>query len=69
MKRYSREYLGQTLMIQSYYKIAIVISYRFIGEQDVFIKDFDGIDEGGLDEERGRARRRSAITGDYRQAG
>jgi hypothetical protein len=50
MKRYSRKHLGQALTIQSYYEIAIAISYRFIGEQDTFIKDFDGVDEGGLDE-------------------
>jgi hypothetical protein len=53
MKRYSREHLGQTLTIQSYREIAIAISRRFIGKQDAFIKDFDGIDEGGLDEGEG----------------
>lgn len=53
MKRYSREHLGQTLTIQSYREIAIAISRRFIGEQDAFMKDFDGIDEGGLDEGEG----------------
>jgi hypothetical protein len=64
MKRYSREHLGQTLTIQSYCEIAIAISYRFIGEQDVFIKDFDRIDEGRLDEgkgEQGVGRRLQAI--------
>jgi hypothetical protein len=64
MKRYSRKHLGQTLTIQSYREITITISYRFIGEQDVFIKDFDRIDEGGLDEgkgEQGVGRRLQAI--------
>lgn len=64
MKRYSREHLGQTLTIQSYREIAIAISRRFIGEQDAFMKDFDGIDEGGLDEgegEQGVSRRLQAI--------
>jgi superfamily II DNA helicase RecQ len=64
MKRYSREHLGQTLTIQSYREIAIAISRRFIGEQDAFMKDFDGIDEGGLDEgegEQGVGRRLQAI--------
>ena len=41
------------MTIQSYRKIAIAISRRFIGEQDTFINDFDGIDEGGLDEGEG----------------
>jgi hypothetical protein len=49
MKRYSREHLGQILTIQSYCEITIAISYRFISEQDAFMKDFDRIDEGGLD--------------------
>jgi len=64
MKRYSREHLGQTLTIQSYREIAIAISRRFIGEQDAFMKDFDGIDEGGLDEgegEQGVGRRLQSI--------
>jgi hypothetical protein len=64
MKRYSREHLGQILTIQSYCEITIAISYRFISEQDAFMKDFDGIDEGGLDEgeeEQGVGRRLQAI--------
>jgi hypothetical protein len=53
IKRYSREHLGQILIIQSYCEIAIAISCRFVSEQDAFIKDFDGVDEGGLDEGEG----------------
>jgi hypothetical protein len=41
-----------------------MISYRFISEQDTFMKDFDRIDEGRLDEgkgEQGVGRRLQAI--------
>lgn len=53
MKRYSREHLGQTLIIQLYCEIAIAISRRFISEQDTFMNDFDRIDKGRLDEGEG----------------
>jgi hypothetical protein len=52
------------LTIQSYCEIAIAISRRFISKQDVFIKDFDRIDEGRLDEgegEQGVGQRLQAI--------